>query len=133
MSSRASALQGALASQRRLGLNTQGCPKDWISSGFLASQEVAAVPFDLRSGSAAGIFQPFVFLSFGCSAQTWIANSLSRWRSKISFISSSEFPASGPEGLNTHAHSEQPRPAKCEFSIDTRLRNVVTLACPREV
>jgi hypothetical protein len=38
---------------------------------------------------------------------------LSRWRSKSCFISSSEFPTGGPEGLNIQAQSEQAQPSNC--------------------
>jgi hypothetical protein len=48
--------------------------------------------------------------ALGCLAQTWDANSWSRWDSKICFISAKDSPLSASEGLNTQAHSEQPQP-----------------------
>jgi hypothetical protein len=38
----------------------------------------------------------------------------------------------GPEGLNTHAHTEQPQPQKCCFSIHTSVR-MTSLAQPRDL
>jgi len=45
-----------------------------------------------------------------CLTQVWAANALSRSAWYFLFISSSESPASPPEGLNFQLHSEQPKP-----------------------
>lgn len=42
---------------------------------------------------------PFVFLTMGCSPHRWAAKSSSRFNSYFCFISSSDLPSGGPEGL----------------------------------
>ena len=44
---------------------------------------------------------------------------------KFLIISSKELPAGEPEELNTHAHSEQPKPRKRVLSIHTNLRGTL--------
>jgi TonB family protein len=63
-----------------------------------------------------------LMLALGCLAQTWDANSLPRCDSKFRFASSKDLPVGAPEGLKTHAHSEQPQPRKRSCSIHTSLR-----------
>ncbi len=69
-----------------------------------------------------------------CSAQTWAANSLSRWAPYSCFISSSDSLTIALEGLNTQVHSEQPKPSKFSFSIHTNLRGIAAVyakLCPK--
>jgi hypothetical protein len=68
-------------------------------------------------------FQGVAPLTRGCSAQAWEANSSESCVSKVRFISSSDSPAGGPEGLNTQAHSEQPHPSTYSPSIHTNSRD----------
>ena len=49
-------------------------------------------------------------------------NSLSPCNAKFVIISSEELPVGEPEGRNTQAHSEQPKPRKPISSIHTSMR-----------
>jgi hypothetical protein len=69
------------------------------------------------------------FFALGCSVHTWAADSSSRRHRKFFFISRSESPRGGPDGLNRHAHSEQPQPRKCGSSIQISSRRRVILGC----
>jgi hypothetical protein len=51
----------------------------------------------------------FALLAVGCSAQTWAANSWSRWASYSCLISSRDSPTTGPEGLNSQLRSGSQR------------------------
>jgi hypothetical protein len=68
-------------------------------------------------------FQGVAFLTCGCSAQAWEANSAESCVLNVRFISSSDSSAGGPEGLNTQAHSEQPHPSTFCPSIHTNSRD----------
>jgi hypothetical protein len=67
-------------------------------------------------------YPEFCVLTLECSAQTCSLNSLSRCNSKLRIISAKDAPLTGPEALNCHSHSEQPKPRKCLSSIHTSFR-----------
>jgi hypothetical protein len=62
-------------------------------------------------------------VSFAPLAQAWDANSSESCTWKFRFISSSDLPMGGPEGLKTQAHSEQLHPSKVCPLTHTNLRD----------
>ena len=67
--------------------------------------------------------EAFAPLTRGRLTQACEANSSESCTSKFRFISSSDSPVGGPEGLKTQAHSEQPHPSKFCISTHTNLRD----------
>ena len=66
--------------------------------------------------------------SLGDPRKHEMKTSLSRRASKVRIISSKELPVGMPQGLNTQAHSAQPKPRRRVSSIQTSLRAIRLLA-----
>ena len=66
-------------------------------------------------------------VGFGCWAQSCAANASSRSALNLCLILSSDSPTNAPEGLNTHVHSEQPKPTNFWLSIQTSRGGIAAL------
>ena len=64
---------------------------------------------------------------FGYWAHACAANSSSRSTLNLCFILSSDSPTGATEGLNTHVHSEQPKPSNARSLTQTNLRGIAAL------
>jgi hypothetical protein len=94
-----------------------------LSAEKSLSRVVSPVGLDLAETGP----HPYYFfglIALGNLAQVWAANPLSRSASYVSFIWSNDSPTGAPVELNTHWHSEHPKPSKFWLLIQTNLRGI---------